>query len=87
MTVPIKDKHDYPMLLNSQSLKKKTINPEQDLISAFDGQHQYPAYTDRIVRERNYNNIREQLKNPPRSKIHLPSLGWQTNLRLYQKDN
>lgn len=51
--------------------------------SAFDGDHKYPNYTDRIILDRNYNNIRQQLRNLPRSKINLPSLGWQTSLRSY----
>jgi hypothetical protein len=69
--------------LNSESLKKKTINPEEDMETAFDGNHKYPSYTDNIIKDKNYNNIREHLKNIPRSKINLPSLGWQTGLRSY----
>lgn len=53
---------------------------------ALDGSHKYPSYTDRIIKEKNYNNIREQLRNISRSKINLPSIGWQTNLRLYEGD-
>jgi hypothetical protein len=86
MSLPVKDKLDYPKLLNSKSLKKKTINPEEDLITALDGNHNYPAYTDRIVREKNYNNLRDMIIRPTnRSKVNLPSLGWQTNLRFYEK--
>ncbi len=46
----MKDRHDYPKLLNSQSLKKKIINPEEDLKTAFDGNHNYPSYTNRIIK-------------------------------------
>lgn len=85
-TIPVKDRHEYPKLLNYESIKKKTINPEEDLKTAFDGNYNYPSYTNNIIKERNYGNLREHLKNVPRSKINLPSLGWQTGLRSYEDD-
>ena len=87
MTIPLKDKLDHPKLLNSRSLKKKTINPEEDLLTALDGQQNYPVYSERIVRERNFNNLRDMITRPTnRTKVNLPSLGWQTNLRFYEKE-
>lgn len=77
-SIPKIERHEDPMFIKSKSLKKKVLQP-QELDKALDGMHNYPKFSQKIVKAKNCNQYRHMIKG----KVNLPSISWQVNLRSY----
>lgn len=76
--IPKKDRHEEARVIRTRSIKKKNIFNEDTEI-AMDSSTNYPKFTEKIIKVKNYNQFRHML----RGEVCLPSIGWQTNLRAY----